>query len=318
MFRFIYVDKLTVPIKAKKAFGIAIHQLLKMFFSPRLKNGYKSAESFTRVWVNCWCSMVKNKKTFGKEYPPIKFENSDDPEKYLGLGTAMLKNFYYRNIEYLRSLPRPIVEKPLYSEIHGVKIMGSPDRIQPLENGKTAIIDYKTGWAKNIDIFFYQLQFAFYSYLYLTNAHKLKTGKLTKLALYNVISKDPKIYIPLKEITNPEDIEPITINDLKEVPLPTIGHFELLGRLVEQAKEYVKTVLEKRFQKEKEFFCFGDTQSGTFTPHPGLHCAIWCDYQEECEKFIQSLGNTQTGKRIKGKILAQEEAIKIEESNFLL
>lgn len=254
-FQFRYVDSVEVSQWIRRIFGSAIHRMARQFFA--LKNGFKSEKSFLGAWKYYWWQEVLEKK-----YPSgkIRFESSEDPQKFFATGISILKRFYQQNLPYrLGEFPLPEVEKRFSFWFKGHRLIGVVDRIQPVEGGGKEIWDYKTGLREQMEKELRRdVQFTFYQL-----DHLKRTGFNPERMLVDHLSTGKKFPVPLRK---EED-------------------FLQLGLWLDEATVYVKNILQPIPTNWKDFTFRWlnpeDIERRYFSPRPGRHCNF-CDYEEIC------------------------------------
>jgi len=121
-------------VAASLQFGAAVHQTLRDFFDAMLAARPRTREEFLRI--------------FGQVMADTPFDDEHQRELYLRQGRAQLEQFF----DVQAQAPPPAVistEKTFEIEVEGVRIRGRIDRMDRVEGDRVAIIDYKTGAAKN-------------------------------------------------------------------------------------------------------------------------------------------------------------------------
>ncbi len=250
------IEKLIVPQAIEKIFGEGVHGMFRKFFT--LKNGYKSEKTFLGAWRYYWWTQLLKKKY--KDM--VKVRNKDDPEKFFATGVNILKRFYQENLVYRRGLlPMPEVEKSFVFHFMGHRVAGRKDRIQPLEDGGIAIVDYKTGlWEPKLAERRRNIQFTIYNL-----DHYLKTGQ------------------------NPEEMWIELASSGKKISIPIRGEKDYLqlAMWLDEATMYVKNILEPSPPTHRDFpFCLlnpEDIKRKQFSPRPSSWCS-YCDYEKACRK----------------------------------
>lgn len=263
-FRLSYIDKIEVPQSENKVFGSTIHYLLKRFFD--LKNGYKSAESFTNSFVGFYLGVKKGEHGPNGYWERPILLRQRSKEDYIGLGIALLKKFYEENQPYRDgTYPKPhILEKQLKFRHHGFWLTAKLDRVQPSEAGDI-IYDYKTGLDNRSEIeLLFDLQFSFYSLAYL----KMFGKQPAKIALWFLKTDGSKIV---------------------ELPTRSPQHYIDLAGKIEEAARFVKAALIPEHttclaQQTYHYFCFPRIPQPNFYRIVGPHCRF-CDYDFICAKY---------------------------------
>lgn len=257
-FEFEYVLGMKDRVKQgiPKIFGSSIHYMFDKFFA--LRYGYKSLEKFIKTWIYYWLEYIPIKK-----YPNrLRIENPEDMQKYLAIGINILKKFYYENLPYRTGeLPKPQVEETFNLRFKGHRVTGKIDRIQPVENNEVEIWDYKTGYKKPTEQeLIRDIQFTLYN-----------------LAWFKKTGKNP-IKMRLIHLFSGEQID---------VPLRTESDYIQLGCWLDEARIYVRNILEPWHKEWKDivfrWFNPEDIERGYFPKRPSYFCAF-CDYEELCRE----------------------------------
>jgi RecB family exonuclease len=258
-FYFDYISGMRGQVKQNlpKVFGSAIHHMLETFFT--LKNGYKSMDKLIKAWIYYWLEYTVREK-YGTR---LKIKEPDDIQKYLAAGIQILKRFYVENLPYRTGkFPMPKVEKRFDLIFKGHRINGVIDRIQPVENKKVEIWDYKTGYKKPSEQeLLRNVQFTFYNW-----------------AIRKQSGQDP-IKLRLHHLSSGEQFL---------IPIRTKDDYVQLGCWLDEATVYLRGIMEPEIKTWKYFPFFDwlnpeDIERKHFSPRPGSFCA-YCDYDELCKK----------------------------------
>lgn len=269
-FRFCYIDRIPVPPGVEKVYGGIIHLFLKRFF--RLKNGYKSPETFANAFVGYWRGVLSGKHGPDGYYSPpvqVRFRRQktrDERDIYIGAGVNLLKRFYQDNWCYRDGRePMPtLVEKKHFVKWQGHQITGVIDRIQPYDEGKLAVIDYKTDQYRSrseVEIK-YDLQFTFYSLIFY-----LKFGRFPD---------EMELWFLNGEGTNKVGLPQRSLSDF----------VELKGK-IEEAERFVQGALHPTnahcllAERTFHYFCLPPMKTPHFYRISGPHCRT-CDYDHLC------------------------------------
>lgn len=143
-----YIEGLRPKDKWYFSFGSTLHQC---------------AESFFRVKVPPPMSLEELLATYEKNWISKGYESAEDEAKYKDYGRQLLTAFW--QIHY-PSFKLPIaVERKFFIDIDGIKLTGFIDRVDKLDSGGLAIVDYKSGQSlftkedmeKNLQLTLYQM-----------------------------------------------------------------------------------------------------------------------------------------------------------------
>ena len=100
------------------------------------------AEYFFKVKVPPPPSLEELLQFYERNWIPYAYESPEEEAKYKEYGKEILSKFWEI---HSKSFSMPIaVEKMFYIDIDGVKLRGYIDRVDKLESGGIAIVDYKT------------------------------------------------------------------------------------------------------------------------------------------------------------------------------
>lgn len=292
-FYFRYIDPRKLHLERPAAgilvTGSAVHLALELFFSPRMKRGYKSPESFFSVFKSIWHAAINGETWRDRQWSWSKAYFKSEQEKWslYHFARLILYNFYWKNISYFwdSSLIRPQVEKELIDPYFGPQgnytLRRKVDRFQiwPNENGKLCVyfIDYKLGtgqrqemlrgrdWAHIIETWIYMTLEQSFEYPYL-----LGGSCIYPLGDYS----NPNLFIGDLEILGVkvkiDDIQSLTKSELKTLEMPSDAQFNALKDVIVNAKEK----LESALCDEK------------FVPQPGDHCEI-CQFRPDCKEILE-------------------------------
>lgn len=348
MFYLSYVEKLRVPRHIYTVVGQMIHYMLRLFYNPRLKQGYKTVNSFLNTWKGFYWSAKAGKKIFGRNWEKVDEKyTKEDWAKYYKIGAMILVNFFLHWIDQLREpgYVRPIVERRFTAKLGGIQVVGRIDRIELLDEGSITI-DYKSG--KSVpgkEQLSRDIAFTTYSWLYKNNLSSFDYRPLTGLKLYPLrpwnnkdlywserdikkeleVEPEEKLGLMaiisfLEEKKDRGEIKPLTTDQLIDVPLRNEGHYVWLEQLLKEAYLYVKGVMNKGSLTRDpgfRYFSYGDVRQGVFTPQPGSHCDFLCDpgYQKRCGEFIEAQKDSEKGKAF---VEMLERRMAVRESEQLL
>jgi hypothetical protein len=260
-FEFEYVLRMQDEVDqgVQKVFGSAMHYMFDKFFS--LKNGYKSLEKFIGAFRYHW--LINTVKIKYKDR--IRMRDPKDVQKYLAIGTNVLKKFWYENLAYRTGkMPMPQVEQHFNLKFKGHTVRGVIDRIQPISEDKIEIWDYKTGYKKPTpEELFRDIQFTTYNLAWFK-----KTGKNPdKMRLIHLFSGEHFL-----------------------VPMRTEADYLQLGHWLDEAQVYIQNILQPQTRYYFKDFIFRwfnpeDIERGHFSKRPSSFCCL-CDYEELCRQSI--------------------------------
>jgi RecB family exonuclease len=153
-------------------FGNAVHTALKAYNDAVMANRPLSLEAFLRVF------------TTQMEISP--FDDAHQKQLYLEQGLRQLEEFHYlRNVE---DAPDVLATEKVFSLIvGGVKVVGRIDFARRTPNGGVAIIDYKTGRAKDEEEADKSLQLSIYALAAQQEWNELPE----RIAFYNLVTNTP-------------------------------------------------------------------------------------------------------------------------------
>jgi len=146
-----YIDKLETKDKGYFSFGTTMH---------------KCAEYFFKVKVPPPPSLEKLLRFYEKHWLSAGYESAEEEANYKAYGREMLAKFWELHQPDFRM---PIaVEWMFYIDVEGVKLRGFIDRVDKLDSGGLAIVDYKTDrelfthdyLARNLQLTLYQMAVA--------------------------------------------------------------------------------------------------------------------------------------------------------------
>ncbi len=166
-----YIDGLKPKDKWYFSFGSTMHLCAEYFF---------------KVKVPPPISLGKLLQFYEHKWIPIGYESLEEEIKYRDYGKEILSKFWEI---HSGDFHLPVaVEKMFYIDIDGVKLRGFIDRVDKLESGGIAIIDYKT----NQELFTAEyLQNDLQLTLYQLAAEQLWELPVEKLTLYHLRSNTP-------------------------------------------------------------------------------------------------------------------------------
>ncbi len=166
-----YIDGLKPKDKWYFSFGSTLHLCVEYFF---------------RVNVPPPPSLDQLLQFCDQNWLPNGYESGEEELKYKAYGKEILRRFWEIHGTDFRM---PIaVEKPFYIDINGVKLRGYIDRVDKLESGGLAIVDYKT----NKDLFTNDyLEEDLQLTLYQAAAEEIWQLPVHKLTLYHLRSNTP-------------------------------------------------------------------------------------------------------------------------------
>lgn len=186
-------------------------------------------------------------------------QSPEDPERCYIRGTKILGRFYRENLPFRKGLlPMPEVEKPFAFRFTGHRVAGKKDRIQPLEKGGEALIDYKTGsWRPSLAERQRDIQFTIYNLDYL-----LKTGRNPKKMWIEILDTGERVSVPARRQKD----------------------YVQLAQWLNEAAIFVKSIL--RPTTDWRNFPFRllnpeDIETKQFSPRPGSWCGR-CEYEKIC------------------------------------
>ncbi|MFH0847489.1 MAG: PD-(D/E)XK nuclease family protein [Chloroflexota bacterium] len=166
-----YIDGLEPRDKWQFSFGQTLHRALEYFFRVRVPPP-PSLESLLAFYEANWLS--------------AGYSSPEEEANYRSYGRELLSSFW--------AIHQPDFRMPLAVEhrftidVEGVKLQGVIDRVDKLDSGKLAIVDYKTNYkmftrddlASDLQLTFYQLA-----------AEKLWFLPVERLTLYHLRSNTP-------------------------------------------------------------------------------------------------------------------------------
>ncbi|MBI4345351.1 MAG: PD-(D/E)XK nuclease family protein [Elusimicrobia bacterium] len=127
-FKLKYLDKLPEAPKWFFSFGQSMHKALEFFYSiPALPA--PTVEELLARYQEGWIK--------------TGYKDAEQEREYFADGERMLREFYAKNIKTFK-LPL-FAEYKFELEVSGVPLLGYVDRIDKLDSGGLAILDYKTG-----------------------------------------------------------------------------------------------------------------------------------------------------------------------------
>jgi len=166
-----YIDKLKPKDKWYFSFGSTIHACAEFFFKVKVPPP-PMLEELLNFYESSWLS--------------AGYESPEEEQKYRAYGREILSRFWETHSANFR-LPFA-VERLFYIDIEGVKLRGYIDRIDKLDSGGLAIVDYKTTFQpftvadldENLQLTLYQLA-----------AEQTWQLPVEKLTLYHLRSNTP-------------------------------------------------------------------------------------------------------------------------------
>ncbi|RLC95874.1 MAG: PD-(D/E)XK nuclease family protein [Chloroflexi bacterium] len=122
-----YVDGLEPEAKWYFSFGDTLHKCAEYFFRQRLP-GYPSLDELLDFYHHSWCS--------------DGWPSPEDEAREKAYGEHILREFWRI---HTRDFRVPLAtERMFITDIQGVKLRGFIDRIDKLDSGRLAIVDYKS------------------------------------------------------------------------------------------------------------------------------------------------------------------------------
>jgi len=146
-----YIDRLETRDKGYFSFGTTIHKCAEYFFKVKVPPP-PSLEELLQFYEKSWLS--------------AGYESAEEEANYEAYGRQLLAKFWELHQPGFRM---PIaVEWMFYIDVEGIKLRGFIDRIDKLESGGLAIVDYKTDrelfthdyLARNLQLTLYQMAVA--------------------------------------------------------------------------------------------------------------------------------------------------------------
>jgi len=143
-----YIDRLETKDKGYFSFGTTMHKCAEYFFKVRVPPP-PSREELLQFYEKNWLS--------------AGYESAEEEANYKAYGREMLAKFWEIHQPDFRM---PIaVEWMFYIDVEGIKLRGFIDRIDKLDSGGLAIVDYKTDrqlftndyLARNLQLTLYQM-----------------------------------------------------------------------------------------------------------------------------------------------------------------
>jgi len=147
-YRLQYIDRLETKDKGYFSFGTTMHACAEYFFKVKVPPP-PSLEELLQFYEKNWLS--------------AGYESVEEEESYRAYGREMLARFWEIHQPDFRM---PIaVEWMFYIDVEGIKLRGFIDRIDKLDSGGLAIVDYKTDrelftndyLARNLQLTLYQM-----------------------------------------------------------------------------------------------------------------------------------------------------------------
>ena len=293
-FYFRYIDPrklyLIRPAASILVLGSAIHLALELFFSPQMKNGYKSPESFFSVFKSIWQAAI-NGETWRKRqwsWQEARFDYENQQWQLFYLAKKILYNFYWKNIPYFwdSNLIKPQTEKVLLDPHFGPQgkytLYRRVDRLQiwPAEDGrlKAYLIDYKLGAGRRQEMLKGKnLAHIMENWIYKTVEKSFEFPyPLAGSYIYPLSDPNrPNLFIADLKILDVkvkiDDIRPLTEKELKVLEMPSDAQFAALRDVVVNAKEELESALCNQ----------------RFVPQPGDHCKI-CQFESDCKELLKN------------------------------
>lgn len=166
-----YIDGLKPKDKWYFSFGLTMHQCAEYFFQVRVPPP-PTLDELLQFYEQNWRSEG--------------YESAEEEANYKAYGKEMLTTFWEI---HSRDFQMPLaVERLFYIDVGGVKLRGYIDRVDKLESGGLAIVDYKTNKELfTIDYLEKDLQLT----LYQLAAEQLWQLPVEKLTLYHMRSNTP-------------------------------------------------------------------------------------------------------------------------------
>jgi len=146
-----YIDRLETKDKGYFSFGTTIHKCAEYFFKVKVPPP-PSLEELLQFYEKSWLS--------------AGYESAEEEANYKAYGRELLAKFWELHQPDFRM---PIaVEWMFYIDVEGIKLRGFIDRIDKLDSGGLAIVDYKTDrelfthdyLARNLQLTLYQMAVA--------------------------------------------------------------------------------------------------------------------------------------------------------------
>ncbi len=128
--KFKYIDKIPEAPKWFFSFGQSVHKALEFFYGVRMLPAPTLDELLAHY-----------KRHWKKE----GYKDARQEAEYFADGERILRGFYDKHIPTFR--PPLFAEYPFKLDVDGVPVAGFIDRIDKLDNGNLAVVDYKTGKA---------------------------------------------------------------------------------------------------------------------------------------------------------------------------
>jgi hypothetical protein len=264
------------PLPGFMVAGSAVHLALQLFFSPRLKSGYQSPESFFGLFKAIWAAAIKG-ESFGHHswsWSKAEFKREGDEWSLRYLAEKALNNFWHKNISYVCSGERPEVERRLkltnFGKNNEFTLIRVVDRFEKRDT-KVYAIDYKLGRAErqqSIQSWDTVIEGLICSTLFgerFGGSFIYSLNDPSKPSLYC----DDLILLKIKAETS--GIRPLQLGELIKLEQPTDRHFAALSE-----------ALEKACQEVEEMLC-----TGRIVPQGGSHCQ-GCQFFVDCQKMLGS------------------------------
>jgi putative RecB family exonuclease len=146
-----YIDRLETKDKGYFSFGTTMHACAEYFFKVKVPPP-PSLEELLQFYDKNWLS--------------AGYESAEEEANYKAYGREMLARFWeIHNPDFRMPIA---VEWMFYIDVEGIKLRGFIDRIDKLESGGLAIVDYKTDrelftseyLARNLQLTLYQMAVA--------------------------------------------------------------------------------------------------------------------------------------------------------------
>ncbi|MDD4995463.1 MAG: UvrD-helicase domain-containing protein [Patescibacteria group bacterium] len=170
-----YAHILNIPVfgKAVFSFGKSMHAALERFFREWLAQGSQST-LFGKTSVKKGSPglppLEKLLEIYGQEWIPAWYENRDEMRGNKETGRRVLKKYWE---ELAKDPPKTIaVEQTFNVKFGDYTLFGKIDRVDELANGNLALVDYKTGKAKD----------------------ELKAEDKEQLIIYQIAMEEPRLF----------------------------------------------------------------------------------------------------------------------------
>jgi len=141
-FRFSVLDHLPEPPSAAALKGTLVHRALELLFGEHAR-GARSRQAAQLALDRAWQELLD-----GAELEDLKL---DDKAAAAFLSDARVLVDRYFELEDPDSVQAVGLELNLSTELRGVTVRGIIDRLDELEDGSLAVVDYKTGRAPSVE-----------------------------------------------------------------------------------------------------------------------------------------------------------------------